>query len=143
MRADARVARGPLTIGECLALGRRLARALGVAHARGVVHRDVKPSNVILRGGDPAEATLVDFGIARAHSAWRAMTATGAVIGTPAYMAPEQARGERTVDARADIFSLGCALFECLSGRRVGACHRRGRAASRDSHDRARGHGLA
>jgi eukaryotic-like serine/threonine-protein kinase len=114
---DTRIERGPLTIGESLALGRRLARALGVAHARGVVHRDVKPSNVILRGGNAAEATLVDFGIARADSAWRAMTATGAVLGTPAYMAPEQARGERTVDARADIFSLGCVLFECLSGR--------------------------
>jgi len=114
---DARLARGPLGIGECIALGRRLARALGVAHARGVVHRDVKPSNVILRGGLAAEATLVDFGIARAQGALRAMTATGTVIGTPQYMAPEQARGERDVDGRADVFSLGCVLFECLSGR--------------------------
>jgi hypothetical protein len=114
---DARLARGPLAIGECLALGRRLARALGVAHARGVIHRDVKPSNVILRGGLAAEATLVDFGIARAQGALRAMTATGAVIGTPQYMAPEQARGEHDVDGRADVFSLGCLLFECLSGR--------------------------
>jgi|CZKU01.1.fsa_nt_gi hypothetical protein len=114
---DARLARGPLAIGECIALGRRLARALGVAHARGVVHRDVKPSNVILRGGHAAEATLVDFGIARAQGALRAVTATGAVIGTPQYMAPEQARGERGVDGRADVFSLGCLLFECLTGR--------------------------
>jgi eukaryotic-like serine/threonine-protein kinase len=114
---DTRLRRGALTIGECLILGRRLARALGVAHARGVIHRDVKPSNIILRDGRAAEATLVDFGIARANGAARAMTATGAVIGTPQYMSPEQARGERTVDARADVFSLGCVLFECLAGR--------------------------
>ncbi len=112
----ARLARGPLSVGECIALGRRLARALGVAHARGVVHRDVKPSNVILRGGRAADAMLVDFGIARANDAARAMTATGAVLGTPQYMAPEQARGEK-LDVRADVFSLGCVLFECLTGR--------------------------
>ncbi|HEX4335815.1 MAG TPA: protein kinase [Polyangiaceae bacterium] len=111
---DVRLTRGPLAMEDCLTLGRRLARALGVAHARGVVHRDVKPGNVILRGG-PAGATLVDFGIARA-GALRAMTATGAILGTPQYMAPEQARGER-LDARADVFALGCVLFECLSGR--------------------------
>lgn len=80
---DARLARGPLAIGECIAMGRRLARALGIAHARGVVHRDVKPSNVILRGGHAAEATLVDFGIARAQASMRVMTASGAVLGTP------------------------------------------------------------
>jgi hypothetical protein len=114
---DARLARGPLTINESLLLGRRVARALGIAHGRGVVHRDVKPSNVILRDGLAAQATLVDFGIARAEGALRAMTATGAVIGTPQYMAPEQARGERALDARADVFSLGCLLFEVLSGR--------------------------
>lgn len=114
---DARLTRGPLTIGESLTLGRRVARALGHAHSLGVVHRDVKPSNVILRDGAAAQATLVDFGIARAQGLTRAMTATGVVIGTPQYMAPEQARGERTVDARADVFSLGCLLFEVLSGR--------------------------
>ncbi len=114
---DSRLARGPLAIGECIALGRRLAHALGLAHARGVVHRDVKPSNVILIGGHAADATLVDFGIARAQDSMRAMTASGAVMGTPQYMAPEQARGERDVDGRADVFSLGCVLFECLSGR--------------------------
>ena len=114
---DKRLARGPLPIGECIALGRRLALALALAHARGVVHRDVKPSNVILRDGLASEATLVDFGIARAHDALRAMTASGTVIGTPQYMAPEQARGEKDVGARADVFSLGCLLFECLTGR--------------------------
>ena len=114
---DARLARGPLSIGESIALGRRLARALAVAHARGVVHRDVKPSNVILRGGQAAGATLVDFGIARAQDVLQTMTATGVVIGTPQYMAPEQARGEKTVDAHADVFSLGCLFFECLTGR--------------------------
>jgi len=114
---DARLARGSLSIGDAIALGRRLARALAVAHARGVVHRDVKPSNVILRGGEPSDATLVDFGIARAQDVLQTMTATGVVIGTPQYMAPEQARGEKSVDAHADVFSLGCLFFECLTGR--------------------------
>lgn len=114
---DARLARGSLSIGDAIALGRRLARALAVAHARGVVHRDVKPSNVILRGGEPSDATLVDFGIARAQDVLQTMTATGVVIGTPQYMAPEQARGEKAVDAHADVFSLGCLFFECLTGR--------------------------
>ncbi len=108
---DVRLTRGPLAMEDCLTLGRRLARALGVAHARGVVHRDVKPGNVILRGG-PAGATLVDFGIARA-GALRAMTATGARTRHAAVHGAEQARGER-LDARADVFALGCVLFECL-----------------------------
>ena len=66
---------------------------------------------------EAAEATLVDFGIARAQASMRVMTASGAVLGTPRYMAPEQARGEHTVDSRADVFLLGCLLFECLCGR--------------------------
>ena len=114
---DEHLARGPLPIADVLAIGRRLAGALAEAHARGIVHRDVKPSNVMLPDGRADRATLVDFGVARAGAASKAITATGAVIGTPAYMAPEQVRGERTVDARADVFSVGCVLFECLSGR--------------------------
>jgi serine/threonine protein kinase len=114
---DRRLERGALAPGDCIAIGRRVARALAIAHARGVVHRDVKPSNVILQGGDAARATLVDFGIARARHEQRGLTATGTVLGTPQYMAPEQARGDRGVDARADVFSLGCLLFECLTGR--------------------------
>jgi len=108
---------GQLLIADAIVIASRIARALSSAHALGVVHRDIKPSNVILRRSSAGEATLVDFGIARvAHSA-TAMTATGSVIGTPAYMAPEQARAERPVDGRADMFSLGCVLFECLCGR--------------------------
>lgn len=117
---EARVARGSLTIEESLAVARRVARALASAHALGIVHRDVKPGNIILRDSDPSRAMLVDFGIARASESSgtpRALTQTGVAIGTPAFMAPEQARGERAVDGRADVFSLGAVLFECLTGR--------------------------
>jgi eukaryotic-like serine/threonine-protein kinase len=113
---DKRLTAGPLPIADCLAIATRLARALGSAHAMGIIHRDVKPANVILREGAASDATLVDFGIARFGGAAQNVTATGVVIGTPAYMAPEQARA-LPVDARADVFSLGCVLFECLSGR--------------------------
>jgi hypothetical protein len=112
-----RLKRCRLSVAETFALGQRLARALGAAHAGGIVHRDVKPSNVILEDDDPAKAVLVDFGIARAQLGSTTVTATGAIIGTPAYMAPEQARGERDVDAPADVFSLGSVLFESVCGR--------------------------
>ncbi len=113
---EQRLARGPLSASDTLVLARRLAEGLAAAHARGAVHRDVKPANVLLPAGRVADAKLLDFGIARLVGAARRMTATGTLIGTPGYMAPEQARGER-VDARADVFSLGCVLFECLTGR--------------------------
>jgi hypothetical protein len=113
----ARLARAPLTIAETLAVAARVADGLAAAHARGVVHRDVKPSNIFLVGGDPSRAKVLDFGLARPAPASRAITATGAVIGTVGYMAPEQARGDRDVDARADVFSLGAVLFECLTGK--------------------------
>jgi serine/threonine protein kinase len=80
-----------------------------------VVLRDVKPSKVVVRDGAARPAVLVDFGIARSDAATRVVTATGAVVGTPAYMSPEQARAERGVDARADVFSLGCVRFERLA----------------------------
>jgi tetratricopeptide (TPR) repeat protein len=110
-----RLARGPLSVPEMLALARRLLGGLAAAHALGVIHRDVKPSNVHLEGGDPARARLLDFGIARLRGA--VLTKTGHVLGTIGYMAPEQARAERDLDARADVFSAGCVLFECLAGR--------------------------
>jgi eukaryotic-like serine/threonine-protein kinase len=113
---DSLLRQGPMSIIDAITVGVRVASALDVAHSAGVVHRDVKPSNIVLRGGRASEAVLVDFGIARVDQASRAMTATGAVVGTPAYMAPEQVRGESKVDARADLFSLGCVLFECLAG---------------------------
>jgi tetratricopeptide (TPR) repeat protein len=113
----ARLRRAGLTMAESLALGLRAATALGEAHRLGVVHRDVKPGNLWLVGGRPEEVKILDFGIARLRGHERTLTQAGAMIGTPGYMAPEQARGERRVDARADVFSLGCVLFKCLSGR--------------------------
>src|SRR5579872_6703147 len=97
---------------------RRIAEALGHAHARGVVHRDIKPSNLVLAGRDIAQIALVDFGIARGNKQLGGLTVTGATLGTPSYMAPEQARGARELDGRADVFALGCVLYECVSGRR-------------------------
>jgi serine/threonine protein kinase len=114
---EARLARDPLSARDALRLGAILARALGFAHARGVVHRDVKPANVFLVGGRIESAKILDFGIALSMDTPHKRTRTGTSVGTPAYMAPEQARGERTLDARADVFSLGCVLFECLAGR--------------------------
>ncbi|WP_437683320.1 serine/threonine-protein kinase [Sorangium sp. So ce131] len=112
-----RLARAELTIAESVTVGVRIAAALGVVHREGIVHRDLKPSNVFLAGGSVEGVTLIDFGIARVASGEPRLTATGAMLGTPGYMAPEQARGEPDIDARADIFSLGCVLFKCFTGR--------------------------
>jgi eukaryotic-like serine/threonine-protein kinase len=111
-----RVSRGPLAPGEAIDMVRRVADGLAMLHERGGVHRDLKPSNLFLEEGDPAQVKILDFGIARATAAL-ALTATGTVMGTPGYTAPEQARGTKDVDARADVFALGCVLFECLTGR--------------------------
>jgi hypothetical protein len=111
-----RLRRQGLTVAESVALGRRLAEALGAAHRRGIVHRDLKPSNVHLVGGALEGAKLLDFGIAKVAGD-EPLTLTGMVMGTPFYMAPEQARGLRRIDARADVFALGCVLFHCLTGR--------------------------
>ena len=96
-----------------------VADALAAAHEHGVVHRDVKPSNLLFVDGDPARVKLIDFGVARAASETVRLTEAGASVGTPGYMAPEQVRSTRDVDARADLFALGCVLYECLSGRRA------------------------
>ncbi|XXX78196.1 protein kinase [Sorangium sp. So ce134] len=109
-----RLARGPLGVEESVEVVRSVAEALGAAHARGVVHRDLKPSNVFLVGEGSGDVRLLDFGVAWAGGT--RMTQSGVVIGTPAYMAPEQARSGDVVDARADVFALGCLLFECLTG---------------------------
>jgi hypothetical protein len=113
---EARLARDKLTLHDTIAVARAAAAALGAAHARGVVHRDVKPANLWLVSGDPAKVKLLDFGIARAVVT-SSLTGSGTIVGTPAYMAPEQARSSKEVDARADVFSLGCVLYECLAGR--------------------------
>jgi len=103
-----------LPIEDVLRLGGEIAEALSVAHARGIIHRDIKPANVLLSGG---HALVADFGIARAvGTGSEAITATGIAIGTPHYMSPEQATGEREVDARTDIYALGAVLYEALAG---------------------------
>ncbi len=114
--ARARLARAGFSIHESVVLGLRVAEALVEVHGRGLVHRDVKPANIFLPGGLVAEAKIIDFGLV--HAAWASadLTATGMVLGTPSYMAPEQARGQRDVDARTDVFSLGCVLYKCLTG---------------------------
>jgi eukaryotic-like serine/threonine-protein kinase len=115
---SARLGRAGLTAGEAVGLARRVAEALGAAHERGIVHRDVKPSNLFLPDGDLERVKVLDFGVARVgDGGTRAATRTGMMLGTPGYMAPEQARGAKDVDARADVFALGCVLFECLTGR--------------------------
>jgi eukaryotic-like serine/threonine-protein kinase len=111
-----RLRRGALTVSETIKLGTRVAAALASAHASGVVHRDLKPSNLFLVDGDIERVKVLDFGIAWQGDLTR-MTRTGAMVGTPGYMAPEQARGQGEVDARADVFSLGCVLFECVTGK--------------------------
>ena len=111
-----RLRRGPLPIAQTITLGRALASALAHAHDNGIIHRDVKPGNVILRENDIEAPVLVDFGVARTGLAV-GLTQVGTVIGTPRYMAPEQARGGQAVDARADVFALGALMFKCFTGR--------------------------
>jgi len=115
----AHLARQGMRISETMVLAERLADALGQAHALGVVHRDIKPSNVFLPNGDPTSAKLLDFGIARPIRAKTALTRTGTIMGTPGYMAPEQIEGTSTIDPRADVFSFGAVLFECLTGKQA------------------------
>ena len=106
--------RGRLGLDETLDILGQVAAALDHAHASGVVHRDVKPANVMIEPS--GQVKVMDFGIAKVEQGGN-LTATGLIMGTPNYMSPEQAKGGR-VDARADVFSLGCVLYECLSGRK-------------------------
>ena len=106
---------GPLDAQEVVRLGAQIARGLAAAHAHGLVHRDVKPANVLLEPGSPPRAKLTDFGVARAADD-ASLTQSGMIVGTPMYMAPEQARGD-PVDYRADLFSLGSVLYAMVTGR--------------------------
>jgi serine/threonine protein kinase len=108
------IASGPLPLSEVVRIGLEAARGLEAAHARGLVHRDVKPANILVEA-DSGRVRLTDFGLARATDDVR-LTQSGAVAGTPQYMAPEQARGE-TVDQRADLFSLGSVLYALCTGK--------------------------
>ncbi len=121
-----RLSSGPVPVDEAVRILRDVARALEYAHGHGIVHRDIKPANILLAG---SSATVTDFGIAKALSASRTradddasadtgmhLTAAGSSLGTPAYMAPEQAAGAPDVDQRADLYSFGCVAYEVLSG---------------------------
>lgn len=105
----------PLAPTEAVPAIIQMAQALHHAHLRGIVHRDVKPSNMLVEPGDLSHLLLADFGIAKVRGS-RGITKTGTTIGTPEYMAPEQAEGKE-IDQRADVYALGCVLYEALSGR--------------------------
>ena len=104
-----------LPIDDAISIAREVADALGYAHGLGVIHRDVKPENILLRDG---HALVADFGIALAvqTAGGARMTQTGLSLGTPQYMSPEQAMGERTIDGRTDIYALGAVTYEMLAG---------------------------
>jgi eukaryotic-like serine/threonine-protein kinase len=104
---------GQLPIPDAMRIARESALALDYAHRNGVVHRDIKPENILLSDG---QAIVADFGIARAVADEHGLTQTGMAVGTPGYMSPEQATGERTIDARTDIYALGCVLYEMIAG---------------------------
>jgi serine/threonine protein kinase len=103
----------PVPVRDALKWAGQMAQALGYAHGRGIVHRDIKPANVLISGG---QAMVLDFGLARAlEGSSDRLTQAGMPLGTPAYMSPEQLRGEEP-DGRADLYSLGCVLYEMVTG---------------------------
>ncbi len=106
----------PLRLEESLTLLRHATHALAAAHQHGIIHRDLKPSNLFLRHGRPEDVVLLDFGLARHTVPSTVMTASQMMIGTPGYMAPEQISHQDPLTPAADVFSLGCVLYECLTG---------------------------
>jgi serine/threonine-protein kinase len=124
-----RIAAGPIPIEEALPMARQIAEALESAHERGIIHRDLKPANIKLTGDGTAK--VLDFGLAKAFDSpdsssvdaansltFTAATMAGVVLGTAAYMSPEQAKG-KTVDRRTDIWAFGCVLYEMLTGKQA------------------------
>jgi len=104
----------PLPVDRALAIARAVGSALALAHSQGVVHRDIKPDNILLEGD---QVMVADFGVARAVSEMHEkLTATGMIVGTPTYMSPEQASGEKEIDGRADQYALASVLYEMVSG---------------------------
>lgn len=112
----ARIARDVMPVADAVAVARQVADALASVHAFGIVHRDLKPGNVFLVGSNARDVRLLDFGLVRMLGETAVLTSATTVLGTPSYMAPEQTRAGRVVDARSDVFSLGCVFFECLTG---------------------------
>jgi WD40 repeat protein/tRNA A-37 threonylcarbamoyl transferase component Bud32 len=104
------------TVAQVLRIGREVALGLAAAHEKGLIHRDIKPANIWLEAAHGGRVKILDFGLARAVGDDVQLTQSGAIMGTPAYMAPEQARGEK-VDHRTDLFSLGCVLYRLCAGR--------------------------
>ena len=103
------------TLAQILRIGREMARGLGAAHQRGLIHRDIKPANVWLEAPQ-GRVKILDFGLARGAKDDSQLTQSGAILGTPAYMSPEQANGQK-VDHRTDLFSLGCVLYRLCTGK--------------------------
>jgi serine/threonine protein kinase len=112
-----RLQRGPrLSSTEVLRIAREVAEGLAAAHAHGLIHRDIKPTNIWLDAGT-GRARILDFGLARVANEAARLTQDGSILGTPAYMAPEQARGSEYLDERSDLFSLGSVLYRMVTGR--------------------------
>ncbi len=113
-----RLRRTRLSVPECITLTRQVAEALQCAHDQGVIHQDIKPGNLFLPRGQVEDIKILDFGTARVGRSETDAILAGSPMGTPAYMSPEQARGETELDARTDVFALGCVLFQSLTQRR-------------------------
>ncbi|AKT37180.1 serine/threonine-protein kinase PknK [Chondromyces crocatus] len=112
-----RLTRGPLSLRDALEVLKGATEALSAVHALGIVHRDLKPANLFLPGGSIADLTLIDFGIARRITSAMQLTLSGMILGTPQYMAPEQAGSSRSILAASDVYSLGVIFYECLAGK--------------------------